>query len=105
MDLVQRMKVKVTFGKIATTTMRISLMEGSHSTQIDAPFDIYKKNIKHNGRSLQSDENIHEVQFITSIQKVKAVEDFSDQSQCFCLIFVYNCLEFPKVLFSLYTTP
>ena len=100
MDLVQRMKViKLLLKKLPHQFMRMSLMEGSHSSRIDVPFDTYKKDIKHNGRSLQSAEDIHELQVITSIQNIKAVEDFPNPSQCFCLIFVNSCLEFFKVLF------
>ena len=102
MDLVQRMKViKLLLKKLPHQFMRMALMEGGHSTRIDVPFDTYKKDIKHSGRSQQSDENIHELQVITSIQNIKAVEDFLDQSQCFCLIFINSCLEFKVLIWTL----
>ena len=51
--------------------MSMALTESSHSTSIDLPFDTHKKNVKHYGRSLQSDECIYEFQVITSIQNIR----------------------------------
>ena len=73
MNLVQRVKGdQVTFGEIATAIMRMALKEGSNSTRIDVVFDTYKKSsIENSERSVRSHESGHELQGITTTQKVR----------------------------------